>query len=368
LGFEVKKAKGELTVTVPSWRATKDVSIREDLVEEVARIYGYNNIQTVMPQVAMLPPERNEERELEHQVRELLAFGANLYEVYNYSFVGEDQLKKLFIDSSSHLRLVNPMASHQTMMRQSLLPNLLDSVKVNQSRFKDYGLFEIGSVYFDLPSELLKDNRSKDSLPYQEKRLGIVLASDQSADIFRRAKGVLEYLLKNLNLPLAWQPNEVVPNWSDKSSFADIVVSGKVVGNISQVDAKAAKGVGLKKSVVAIEVSLRHLAALARKRGHAMYQEYEKFPPLVRDLAFVINQKILYSEIRQEVLKFSPLIKEVELFDVYEGDKLGAGKKSLAFHVVYQADRTLTGDEVDGVQAKLLERLAERFDAKLRDF
>lgn len=368
LGFGVKQDKNELAVTVPTWRATKDVSIKEDLAEEVARIYGFNNIKIEMPLVAMLPPEKNEERELERQVREYLAYGAGLFEVYNYSFVGEDQLKKLFIDPSTHLRLVNPMASHQTMMRQSLLPNLVDAVKTNQPRYKDFGLFEIGSIYLDLPSEVNKDGQPGESLPYQEKRLGTVMASDNGTDLLRRVKGALEYLTESLNLHISWQPNEITPNWSDKSRYADIAVNGKVIGWVGQLDAKVAKSLGIKKATVVAEVSLRHLLALAKKQGHVLYQEYEKFPPLVRDLAFVVNEKILYSEVSQEILKFNPLIKQAELFDVFQGGKLGEENKSLAFHVIYQADRTLTGEEVDKVQAKLLERMAERFDAKIRDF
>ena len=368
LGFGVKQDKEALAVTVPTWRATKDVSIREDLAEEVARIYGFNNIKTVMPLVAMLPPEKNEERDLERQVRELLAFGTGLFEVYNYSFVGEEQLKKLFIDTSTHLRLVNPLASHQTMMRQSLLPNLVDAVKTNQPRYKDFGLFEIGSIYLDLPSEVNKDSQPGESLPYQEKRLGLVMASDNTADLLRRVKGALEYLTESLNLHISWQPNEITPNWSDKARYADIAVNGKVIGWVGQLDVKVAKSLGIKKATVVAEVSLRHLLALAKKQGHGLYQEFEKFPPLVRDLAFVVNEKILYSEISQEILKFNPLIKQAELFDVFQGGKLGEENKSLAFHVTYQADRTLTGEEVDKVQAKLLERMAERFDAKFRDF
>jgi len=368
LGFGVKQEKDELIVTVPTWRATKDISIREDLVEEVARIYGFNNIKTVMPLQAMLPPERNEERDLEHKVRGLLSFGAGLFEVYNYSFVGEEQLKKLFIDSSAYLRLVNPLTSHQTMMRQSLLPNLVDAVKTNQPRYKDFGLFEIGSIYLDLPSEISKDSQSDETLPYQEKRLGIVMASDNGADLLRRVKGDLEYLTESLNLHISWQPNEIVPNWSDKARYADIAVNGKVIGWVGQLDAKVARSLGIKKSAVVAEVSLRHLLAMAKKQGHGLYQEFEKFPSLVRDLAFVVNENILYSEISQEILKFNPLIKQAELFDVFQGGKLGEENKSLAFHVVYQADRTLTGEEVDKVQAKLLERMAERFDAKIRDF
>ncbi|KKR21311.1 MAG: Phenylalanine-tRNA ligase beta subunit [Parcubacteria group bacterium GW2011_GWE2_39_37] len=368
LGFEIKEKNDELIVSVPSWRATRDISIAEDLAEEVARIHGFNNIRSLMPKVEMLPPEKNEERTLERRIKELLSKGGNLHEVYNYSFVGEDQLKKLFIDSSSYLKLANPIASHQTMMRQTLVPNLLENVKNNQARFKEFGLFEVGSVFLSIDSEIKKDNQSNDNLPYQEKRIGIVLASDNKEGLFRKGKGIVELLMSSLNLEVGWKIDEFSFNWADKAEVADISVADKIIGSVAKVDNKIAKNIGLKKETVVIELSLRQLLALYKKQNVKLFEEFEKFPPLVRDLAFVINENVLYSDIRAEIINFNQLIKKVELFDVFHGGKLGENKKSLAFHVVYQADRTLTTAEVDQIQAELLKRLEERFEAKIRNF
>ena len=357
-----------MTVTVPSWRATRDISIAEDLVEEVARIHGFNSIKSLMPKVEMLPPEKNEVRILERRVKELLSLGGNLTEIYNYSFVGEEQLKKLFIDSSSYLKLVNPIASHQTMMRQSLLPNLLENVKANQARFKEFGFFEIGGVFLSIESEIKKDNQGNGSLPYQERRIGIVLASDTKDGLFRQGKGMVEFLMNALYFEVEWKTDEFKFNWADKAEIADISVAGKIIGSVAKVDNKIAKNIGLKKEVVVAELSLRQLLVMQKKQNVKLFEEFEKFPPLVRDLAFVINEKILYSDIRSEIINFNELIKKVELFDVFHGGKLGESNKSLAFHIIYQADRTLTTAEVDIVQEGLLKRMEEKFEAKIRNF
>jgi len=368
LGFEIKEKGSDLTVTVPSWRATRDISIAEDLVEEVARIHGFNSIKSLMPKVEMLPPEKNEVRILERRVKELLSLGGNLTEIYNYSFVGEEQLKKLFIDSSSYLKLVNPIASHQTMMRQSLLPNLLENVKANQARFKEFGFFEIGGVFLSIESEIKKDNQGNGSLPYQERRIGIVLASDTKDGLFRQGKGMVEFLMNALYFEVEWKTDEFKFNWADKAEIADISVAGKIIGSVAKVDNKIAKNIGLKKEVVVAELSLRQLLVMQKKQNVKLFEEFEKFPPLVRDLAFVINEKILYSDIRSEIINFNELIKKVELFDVFHGGKLGESNKSLAFHIIYQADRTLTTAEVDIVQEGLLKRMEEKFEAKIRNF
>ncbi|MEI7497797.1 MAG: phenylalanine--tRNA ligase subunit beta [Candidatus Falkowbacteria bacterium] len=368
LGFEVKQKGEDLNVQIPSWRAVRDVSIKEDIAEEIARIHGYNAIQAALPEVAMVPAEVLPERQLEWQLKEWLAYGSALTEVYNYSFVGEEQLKKLFLDTSSCLRLVNPIASHQSLLRQSLAPGLIEAVKNNQPRYKEFGLFEIGSIYLDLPSVLPKDKEPGNTLPYQEKRLGIVLASDNPADLLRQAKGEIESVLRRLGLSAEWRPSELAVNWSEPQLSAELIVGGKAIGTVAQVSAKVAKSYGLKKSAAIVELSLQQLLAIAQKQGSLAYQPFDRFPPLVRDLAFVVNDAILYADIVKEIKNYNQLIKAVDLFDVFSGGKLGEGKKSLAFHVVYQAERTLTSEEVDKVQAGLLERLKERFDAQIRDF
>ena len=368
LGFGVKKSKDELEVIIPTWRATRDISIPEDLVEEAARIFGYNNLEPTMPMVAMRAPEFNQERLIEREIKNILSGGAGLSEVYNYSFVGEDQLKKLNIDFFSHIKLANPIISHQTMLRQSLAPNLINNIKTNQAKFERVGLFEIGSVYSSTPGEINKDNSGKGNLPYQEKRLGIILSADKKEDVFSQLKGTVEYLLSSLGLQVDFLEIETKPSWADSDVVAEINSLGSSIGSVAKLDEKIAKAINIKQQAVIAEISLREIYKLISKHGSKKYQEYEKYPPLARDLAFVVDQKILYNNIRDEIINFNELIKSVELFDIYQGEKLGRNKKSLAFHIIYQADRTLTAEEIDVLQKKLIKHLEEKFDAKIRDF
>ncbi|MBA3047081.1 phenylalanine--tRNA ligase subunit beta [Patescibacteria group bacterium] len=368
LGFGVKKIKDELDVTIPTWRAGRDISIPEDLLEEVARIFGYNNLKPAMPKVAMKAPELNQERLFEREIKNILSNGAGLSEVYNYSFVGEDQLTKLGIDFSSHIKLANPIAVHQTLLRQNLAPNLINNIKTNQAKFEQFGFFEIGSVYLSTPGDINKDNSGKEHLPYQEKRIGIVLAADKKTDVFSQAKGAVEYLLSSLNLPVDFTAIESGPGWADENIAADINCQKNKIGIAAKLNEKSAKALGVKKEAAIVEIILSELYKLAGKQAVKKYQEYEKYPPLVRDLAFVVSEKILYNNIRNDIINFSELIRSAELFDVYYGGKLGFGKKSLAFHIVYQAGRTLTTEEIDILQKQLIQRLEEKFDAKIRDF
>lgn len=371
LGFETKakKSKDDIVfdVKIPTWRATKDVSIPEDLVEEVARVYGYNNIKVKMPLVEIEFPRFNEIRLLERKIKEVLSKGVSLNEVYNYSFVGEDQLTKLGINYESHVRLANPIASHQTMLRQSLAPNLFENIKLNQAKYEDINLFEIGSVYFDFSGDLKKDDKSNEKLPYQEKHLTLVVAGDKE-EVFVKVKGGVEYLFNSFDIELEFDRSEAEIAWSDKNSVTSIKVAGKEIGTVAVLDEKVAQKVGVKKKVALAEIRLSEFSSLILAKGDKQYEEIPKFPAVIRDLAFVVDNKILYNDIRKEITNFDELVKEVELFDVYQGEKIGKGKKNLAFHITYQADRTMTGEEVDNLQKKLGKHLEKKFGAVIRDF
>jgi len=375
LGFGIKpqpnplssKKSGRLNrvllVTTPSWRATKDISIREDLAEEVVRIIGYDNLAPLMPRVEMSAPEANKEIELTRKIKEVLAGSAGVAEVYNYSFVGEEQLNKLRIDYSAHIRLLNPIVEHHTLLRQSLVPNLIENIKKNQSRYNLIKLFEIGSVYLSSEGEIKKSDKQDGNLPYQEKRLGIIIGGNKKDNVFNIIKGVVESLVEVRYLPL---DNAV--NWAEDGYSADIKTSEINIGSIYKLKFQVAKAIGLKKDIAIAEINFNGIAEAVFKKDQAKFREYEKFPPIIRDLAFVVNEKVLYNDIREEIIKYHEYIKNVDLFDVYQGVKLGSGRKNLAFRVIYQTDKTLTSKEVDELQTGLFKKLEMKFDAKLRDF
>lgn len=320
-----------------------------------------------MPRVGMKAPEFNQERILERKIKSFLSEGAGLAEVYNYSFVGEEQLEKLNIEVN-HIKLANPITTHQTMLRQSLVPNLVENIKINQARYSNIGLFEMGSIYLNMEGELKKDAKGKGKLPYQEKRLGIIIASDKKEDVFAQVKSVIGYLLTKLDFDVTFVQTEMKPDWVDKNVSAKIVANGKDLGIVARLNNKVVNNLGIKKQAAIAEISARELFDLAAKQGVKKYQEFAKFPPAVRDLAFVVNEKIMYNDIRDEILHFHEYIKTADLFDVYQGKKLGAGKKNLAFHIIYQTDKTLTAEEIDKLQQGLIKKLEEKFEAKIRDF
>ena len=371
LGFKIADTSVEiLLVSVPSWRATKDVSSKEDLAEEVLRIYGYDNIISQLPIETLSLPEVNQERLLERKIKNILALKHSLDEVYNYSFVGEDQLKKLNIDFFNHLKLANPLTDVQTMLRQSLVPGLVSNVKSNQAKADNLGFFEFGSVFFNSPGDLKKEADDDSTIPYQEKRLGLVLASDDE-NIFGKIKGIINNLFQNLinfEIEVEFTAPTELPGWVDNNTVAKVTVLNQEIGLVAALNKESLSNVNLKKPTVLAELNFSAIANLILGLSATHFQELAKYPTMIRDLAFVVNEKILYNEIKNEMIKFNPLIKEVELFDIYVGNKLETNEKSLAFHLNFQSEeKTLTTEEVDLIVRELIKHLGEKFEARLRN-
>ncbi|MCK4539709.1 phenylalanine--tRNA ligase subunit beta [Candidatus Parcubacteria bacterium] len=371
-GVEIKKEKDTkksvVSVDIPTWRATKDISIKEDIAEEVARIYGYDNLNFEMPKVKIGVPKINKARVLEKRIRDILSAQSAATEVYNYSFVGEEQLKKMGIDYSNYIRLANPISQNHTMLRQGLSTNMIGSIMVNQARQKEIRLFEIGGIYINSDGNLDKDDKGEEKLPFQEKRVCLAVAEDKYADAHNNAKAIIGSLLETLDFKFNFLSVETASNWADQKTSAQIEIDKEIIGSINRVSKNVKNKVGLKKEAIICELSLNKLLDLIDKKGDLKYQEIAKYPRLIRDLAFVVNEKVLYNDIRDEIKNFHEYVKEVDLFDVYQGEKIGIGNKNLAFHVVYQAGKTLTSEEVDVIQKKLIKRLEERFEAKIRDY
>ena len=370
LGFDISVSKNILAVTPPSWRAVKDVAIKEDILEEVARIVGYNNIPAQNLVSALTPLPDNFELSLERKIQDILSGAGRLHEVYNYSFTSEATLSKLNLDPSHCLKLVNPISEQHVFLRPSLLAGLWQDARLNQFNFNQFGIFELGRVFLPLPGEYIKDNQG-DFLPYQGKRLGLLVADQDGLAAFNRLKGLLSLLFTELwpEARLEFSALENQPSWAQSNQAVAIYCAGKELGVAGLLDAKIGLSFGLKLKTAVAELNFKEMLSLSQSLPPFHYQETLKYPPIVRDVAFVVDEKILYNDFWRTLMSFHPLLISAELFDVYQGGALGDGRKSWAFHLTYQADdRTLTAIEIDSIQADLIQKCNDQFEAQIRDF
>ncbi|MBI2642462.1 MAG: phenylalanine--tRNA ligase subunit beta [Candidatus Wildermuthbacteria bacterium] len=360
LGFKVQGQR----VSVPTFRA--DVTIPEDLVEEVGRLRGFTAIPAAFPHGPVVPPEEDQNRVWLEQLRDSLK-EAGFVESYNYSFIGEKDIATLGYsekDVSSLISLQNPMSEDFKYLRQNLLDNLLKNVALNQHAFpsKTLKFFETGKVF----TQTLKGAE-------EELRVAFVLAPTSRGNrAFLEAKGVADTLLSSLGITDAWYDEfKAVPDkgrnalWQE-AKRAEVKVGNKEIGFLGEISSLVLSALDITRQVVALELDARKLLTHALEERE--YHPPSKFPPVLQDIALLVPRGVKVEDV-VEVMERSggQLVADIDLFDMYEGEELPDGKKSLAFHIVYQAaDKTLTNQEVDALHTKITKALEENPEWEVR--
>ena len=371
LTFRCKKTdrRGTLAVTVPTHRL--DVSIPADLIEEVSRIHGYEKIPATLLSDPLPPQRDNDYLEFEEGVRNILT-GCGLTEVITYAMTNPESLSKLDPerkrpDLSGFIRLMNPISPDKTHMRQILLPGILETLCFNSRISNELTFYEIGRVYFPVPHQ---------ELPNEGHRLGIAVSgplektwwtgSDGAMIGFFHLKGVLEALFDRIGIvSYGFEPAIRQPFHPGKCAL--MRAGGKDLGFVGELHPEVQRNFELPdQPVVAAELDLD---ALFKQRKENLYQTVSPFPPAKEDLAVVLREEIPAHEIINVVMETGrPLVKEAVVFDVWKGEKIPVGKKSIAFSMTYQAeDHVLTADEMRRTRERIIRRLSDALGARLRE-
>lgn len=364
LGFIVKEKGKKIVVTVPTWRATKDISIAEDLVEEIIRLYGYENIPSTFPVFSINPPMQLPLRKLERRIKELLAYEFDYTEVYNYSFESLEWLKKLGEDVGKHLELDNPVAKDRPLIRRTVLSNMLVNVETNLHRYDCVKLFEIGRTFHTEETGEKVEPKKNERLPKQDTMLGIVYAEKGREVPFFETSGAIRSVFARLGLSVDFF--KVTPErLFHPGRYAQIQVQGKQVGVIGELNTRVQERIGIPHRVAMVEITLNALMSFFQE--YSNYQPLSAYPGVERDIAFVVERSVAHTEIVQTLAGIDPLIVSVELFDVYEGERVEKQKKSMAYHIVYRSKaRTLAANEIDTIHAKVIKILEQKFQAEIR--
>lgn len=365
LGFLVKKGKKDsLFVTVPHWRGN-DINIPEDIVEEVGRCFGYDRIA---PQLPTRPSGKLIAKPIQNLIRQsknLLSQRYGFTETLTYSFSLPSPIK-----NERELELANSPASDLAFLRSALLPNLLTSLAKNIRNFKQLALFEIGRVFRSGAGSYDVSPESNQHLPAQPRSLGLVLTDNtqDATTLFRQMKGVIEGLLQQLDYEPQWEMSKQsspLAKWVDLLKTVEAAVNGETIGFVTMVPEDITSSLKIKQPVVVAELDLTLLVKLPRRPRE--YQATSKYPSIVADISLMVDSAVKWAEIFRLVMNFDKLITSCELFDVYEGKKIGDNKRSLAFHITFSStERTLTDEEVKEVVTKLTATLKEKFKAEIR--
>lgn len=374
LGFVEKAADADGAIfVVPSWRV--DVSLEEDLVEEVVRTKGYQAIPETLPRTAMDTPVESLEIQAIGRIRAALE-AAGFSEAVNFSFVAERELEpfeKQVATGDGNGRalgvaLKNPISADLSVMRTSLVPSLLKNLVHNRrQRVEDVRLYEIASVYF--PHHDPKDRPTAEFIEVaailcgRRSPVGWATGGGEPVD-FYDAKAAVQSILHALGVQGRWEARG--DTWLHPRASATILdADGKeAIGVVGELHPRVAATFDLPRGVLALRLSLD--ALLSRAKLVPQYRPIPRLPAVLRDLAVVVKEEVTAASV-EAVVREEQLVEGVTLFDVYRGAPLPTGKKNLALAIRYRAaDRTLTDPEADAAHGRILQRLAEKLGAELR--
>jgi phenylalanyl-tRNA synthetase beta chain len=352
LGFEVwtEEAAEIFVVKVPSWRATKDISIAEDLVEEVVRLQGFDAVPSILPTLSITPPRRNPVRELEWSIRDFL-MNTNRNEIYLTSFVGPQDNK--WLEKETHVTVQNGANEEYEKLRLTLISN---TVRGMESELRTYGklnLFEIGTVF----PAIGKESRNLLLFSAEMGKTATKKFFEQKSELLSllSALGVKGEIRKCTTPQAIFHPTQC----------ADIFVNNAFLGNISVLHPAKTPVRGA--TVVFSEIDIHELSHILLQQ-ELKYVSLSHFPPVRRDISVVVSQNTQQSDIEEIMKKASPFLTAVELFDVFmDEEKLGKENKNLAFHLTFQAsDKTLDEASIDTAMKSIFEAIEKNFQATLR--
>lgn len=363
LGFTVGESNDVLVVTVPSRRM--DITIEEDLIEEVARLYGYDNIPSTLPATAGTVGGLTPYQVKRRKVRRFLE-GAGLSQAITYSLTNQHKSTAFALNPAYKTRLSLPMSEERSVLRQSLLPNLLDSVAYNLARQADsFGFYETGSVFLA---------EAEGEKPVEKEHVAGALTGlwhknlwqgEKKAVDFYVAKGIAEGLFEKLGVSDQITYVQAEREGLHPGRTADVHLNGKVIGFVAALHPVIEKELDLKETYV-FEFDLTDVMTSESK--DMKYTAIPRFPAVTRDIALVVDQHISSGQLERVIYEAGgDLLTDLSVFDVYEGEHMEEGKKSVAFSLQYlNPEQTLTEEEVTAVHTKVLKALEDTYQAVLR--
>ncbi len=342
----------ELICTVPSFRG--DIAGSADIAEEVARIYGYDNIPETDANISMKRGSMSPAETMADDLKRYLADNG-FFESITYSFIGEQDYKKLGVEMPPSVKIMNPLGDDTAYMRQTLAAHMLNVASLNLNRKNtEFCLFELARVYIPIANEPLPDERPT-----------LCLAMTGAGTDFLSLKGVVENIAE---LVCGAQIECVRANlpYLHPGVSADVLVDGRKVGVLGEVSPEAAKNFELTQKVYIAEIDL---VSLGEKSKQAVrFTQLPKYPAATRDIAVIVDSEVGAGDMLREIKAAGGArVESVQLFDVYEGEQAGAGKKSVAYALTLRAaDGTLKDEEVEKIMARVVKALEDKFGAKLR--
>ena len=367
LGFDVAIDGDNMHVVAPTWRSTGDISIKDDVMEEVARMYGYDNFEATPFNTSFEGAINQKEIDLVRNCKEYLALRCGMQEVYTYPWMNDVFVNAVLQNTEGMLRLSTPPAPDLSYLRSSLLPNLCEAVVKNERYFNEFAIFEEAQVFTD--TDYTSPYDETELLPGQRRNLAAAVASGTKnvTELFREVKGVLEYMPRYTHMEGFTFRKEEKPVWADNVVWQNIYVGDVKIGDIGLVAKKVTLDCGIKNlSVMVFEIDTTLLKPLISRTNK--FTHLAEYPETDYDISMLFDSSATWEEIQDVILKKeSGLVKKASFVDEYRGKQIPSGKKSVTIRLtIGSTEKTLTSEEIESAANGVMKQLSKKMGAELR--
>ena len=367
LGYGISFDGDNMHVVVPTWRSTGDVSIQADIMEEVARMYGYENFEAEPITTTFDGAINQLDKDLERRIKEYLAIRCGMQEVFTYPWMEESYVNAVLQSTEGILSLSTPPSPAERFVRSSLLPNLCKAVVKNERYFDEFSIFETAQVFRDENYTSPYDPREK--LPSQRKNVaGAFATTDKDITaLFRKAKGVVEMMARYVHMEALTFKQAEKPVWADNVVWLNIYRGDEKVGDLALLAKKVSMACGIKNmNVMLFQLDQDSLVPLKSRTN--TFTHLAEYPMTDYDISLLVDGSVQWKDVAQTVRGIkSELLHGAAFVDEYRGKQVPAGKKSLTLRLaIGSKDKTLTSAEIEEVASGVLNKIAKRFGAELR--
>ncbi len=356
LGFQVTRNNDLFSLIVPSWRATKDVTMKADIIEEITRIYGYDNFTICSTKSFLTPVRHSVERDNEYRMKQLLTERYAMNEVHSYIWYESKLNKEIGVVTEPNIRIINSVTAENDTIRSTMIPSLLGFVAKNADSTPEMGMFEIGRVANGLRPDGLCDER---------KRLAIAVASKKLSEkeVYFKCKEIIEQLvaaIKNINPSFKTKEELAKFNYVHPVNSASILLKGEEIGYFSVLNPRVRTKIDKKLNVAFAEIDIESLEKIAAEG--LRYTEVSKFPGVSIDLSLLTDKSLRYEVLADYISGYqSEYLQSFRLVDIFEDEKLLPGKKSVTVRLEFGSmERTLEGQEIQKMVDELLSILGSK--------
>ena len=369
LGFRLDFDGDNMHVTVPTWRSTGDVAIKADIMEEVARMVGYENFQAAPITTSFDGAINQLDKDLERRIKEYLAIRCGMQEIFTYPWMDEQYVNAILQDTAGILALSTPPSPTERLIRSSLLPNLCKAVVKNERYFTEFALFETAQVFRDADYSAPYDPR--ELLPSQRKNIAgafVAPAKDVMA-LFRRAKGAVEQMPRYTHMEGFTFRQEKRPVWADQVVWLNIFLGEEQVGNLAMLARKPAMACGIKNlAVMLFELDVDALRPFRSRTNR--FTHLPEYPMTDYDISLLFDSQVKWSQMYDVIaqgIREGGLLHGADFVDEYHGKQVPAGKKSVTIRLtIGSLEKTLTSTEIEECASGVIKKLTKRLGAELR--